>query len=183
MNTTEEYLDMIDIGIRLNLTERYTHDCVGGREFTVIATKPYVGPNAEELERRKQNEQDKAQAIQRGKKVTDQKESMRKDAMIEEMRRKILGAMNKNHVGCGQCPLGTVCPGFIKDVSRPTTCKFCLHDRRRHDLLRKPSDAQFTFPRCLELMQQLDMELSFTDIKSKYSDMNADAIFEEFMPE
>ncbi|GAB9464372.1 hypothetical protein Gpo141_00001803 [Globisporangium polare] len=138
-----------------------------GKEFTLIATKPYIGPSREELERRQEVQAEQAQSIKRQSKnvKNDQAEQ------LERIRRGKISAiakfLNATYPKCTICTIGTVCPGFQRDSINPAMCKHCMHERRKHDVLHKENDRRGTkghLAYLLEVIGKLGVMVDFGQV-------------------
>lgn len=138
-----------------------------GKEFTLIATKPYIGPSREELERRQEIHAEQAQSIKR------QSKNVKKDQeqQLERIRRgkisAIVSFLNSTYPKCSICTIGTTCPGFQRDSINPVMCKHCMHERRKHDDLHKESDRRGTIPHLRyleEVVGKLAVTVDFSEV-------------------
>lgn len=133
----------------------------------MIATKPYIGPSREELERRQEVQAEQAQSIKRQSKnvKNDQAEQ------LERIRRGKISAiakfLNATYPKCTICTIGTVCPGFQRDSINPAMCKHCMHERRKHDVLHKENDRRGTkghLAYLLEVIGKLGVMVDFGQV-------------------
>lgn len=138
-----------------------------GKEFTLIATKPYIGPSRKELERRQEVQAEQAQSIKR------QSKNVKNDQVqqLERIRRGKISAivkfLNATFPKCTICTIGTVCPGFQRDNINPAMCKHCMHERRKHDVLHKENNRRGTkahLEYLLEVIDKLVVTIDFTQV-------------------
>ncbi|KAG1708906.1 hypothetical protein DVH05_022538 [Phytophthora capsici] len=135
-----------------------------GREFTLIATKPYIGPSREELERRSQEQAQQADSIVRQTNVVkDQKREQ-----LERIRRgkhaTIMAYLNAKYPKCTICTTGLICPGFQPNTENPTLCKHCKHDSRKHQDQHKANDRKVTLAYLTQAAEKLNISIDFSDI-------------------
>lgn len=136
-----------------------------GREFTLIATKPYIGPSREALERAEQEDADKAERLQRqlDSVHAEQKEQLariRRDKVV-----RIVEHLNAGFPKCSICKLGIMCPGYQRDPMNPSLCRHCLHDRKQHDDLHDLRDNRVTLAYLEEVQRKLDISVDCSDIR------------------
>lgn len=92
-----------------------------GREFTVLATLPYEGPDAAEMRKLKQTEDVKRLAAERAEKQA-KREAEAEAARREEERLALIKDLNRGHL---LCTADDKCPGFFPDEISPFTCGEC----------------------------------------------------------
>ncbi|GMF38189.1 unnamed protein product [Phytophthora fragariaefolia] len=146
------------------LIERVIVAVACGREFTLIATKPYIGPTREEVERRKQEQVQQTESIVRQTTVV-------KDEKLEQLKRirqgkhaAILAHLNTNFPKCSICTTGLICPGFQPNHENPTLCIHCMHENRKHQDQRKAHDRTVTLAYLTQAVEKLGIAVDFSDI-------------------
>lgn len=139
-----------------------------GKEFTLIATKPYIGPSREELERRSEVHAAQAQSIKRqAKNVKGEQQEQ-----LEQIRRSkvavLVQFLNGAFPKCVLCTIGTTCPGFQRDAINPAMCRHCMHERRKHDVLHSTADKRGGTKRhlayLLQVAAKLDVVVDMTSV-------------------
>lgn len=157
-----------------------------GKEFTLVATKPYIGPTKEELERRQQVQEAQAQSIKRQSKnvKTDQTEH------LERIRRDKIAVsvafLNAAFPKCTICTINTVCPGFQRDAINPAMCKHCMHERRKHDLLHSDRDRRPTKPHLQYLdavVAKLGVSIDFSGVRDIEAEEALEAELDDYINE
>ncbi|GLD96464.1 hypothetical protein PINS_up005147 [Pythium insidiosum] len=135
-----------------------------GREFTLIATKPYIGPTREELERRNQEAAEKADRVKRQSKNVKEEKAQQ----LEQIRRQkisiIVKFLNAGYPKCSICKIGTICPGFQRDPINPSMCKHCMHERRKHDDQHNERDRKCTLQYLYEVISKLGVTIDYSSI-------------------
>ncbi|KAL3663502.1 hypothetical protein V7S43_011390 [Phytophthora oleae] len=149
---------------RVEGMEDYVGRPCSSREFTLIATKPYIGPSKEELERRTQERVQQAGSIVRQTGVVkDQKREQ-----LERIRRgkhaTIMAYLNAKYPKCTVCTTGLICPGFQPNNENPTLCKHCMHDNRKHQDQHKAHDRNVTLAYLTQAVEKLNISIDFSDI-------------------
>ncbi|KAF0698663.1 Aste57867_10757 [Aphanomyces stellatus] len=130
-----------------------------GREFTIVATKPYLGPCEEDVARAKADAAVRAEAIKKQYAAEDDKEAAR-DALIEtKQRKRCIDYLNLHHPQCDQCQIAGVCPGFQRDEIDPALCKHCLHAKHVHNGQHREANKKITLDDVLALLDRLSVEL------------------------
>lgn len=108
-----------------------------GREFTVLATLPYEGPDAAEMRKLKQTEDAKRLAAERAERQA-KREAEAEAARLEEERLALIKDLNQGHL---LCTADDKCPGLFPDEISPFTCGLCC----------PPLDVASSPPRLLTL--------------------------------
>ncbi|TMW57081.1 hypothetical protein Poli38472_003006 [Pythium oligandrum] len=133
-----------------------------GREFTLIATKPYIGPTREELERRAEEQAEKVDRITRESKNVKTYKREQLDRIRRDKINVMVQFLNKSFPKCSICTIGTVCPGFQRDDINPAMCKHCLHERRKHDYSHSPS---VNLAHLAEVTRKLAIEIDCSSVR------------------
>lgn len=108
-----------------------------GREFTVIALGPYLGPTEEELIEMDNQEFERQEAVSREQERVDEARAEQVEQIREDKRRELLKILNDQFPQCASCPLTPAgeepfCMGFTPDGFAPTICVHCKHSRVKH---------------------------------------------------
>ncbi|ETN24989.1 hypothetical protein, variant 2 [Phytophthora nicotianae INRA-310] len=135
-----------------------------GREFTLIATKPYIGPSREELERRKQEQMQQAESIDRQSGVVKDEKRDKLQMIRKHKHATIMALLNAKYPKCTICAVGLVCPGFQPNSENPTLCKHCMHDNRKHQDQYKIHDKKITLTYLTQAVEKLGITVDFSDI-------------------
>ncbi|KAJ0408174.1 hypothetical protein ATCC90586_006484 [Pythium insidiosum] len=135
-----------------------------GREFTLIATKPYIGPTREELERRGKEQAEKADRIKRQSKNVKEEKAQQLEQIRREKVAVIVKFLNSSYPKCSICKIGTVCPGFQRDPINPSMCKHCMHERRKHDDQHNERDRRCTLQYLYEVISKLGVTIDYSKI-------------------
>ncbi|ETO84810.1 hypothetical protein, variant 2 [Phytophthora nicotianae P1976] len=135
-----------------------------GREFTLIATKPYIGPSREELERRKQEQMQQAESIDRQSGVVKDEKRDKLQMIRKHKHATIMALLNAKYPKCTICAVGLVCPGFQPNSENPTLCKHCMHDNRKHQNQYKIHDKKITLTYLTQAVEKLGITVDFSDI-------------------
>ncbi|KAF4149284.1 Regulator of chromosome condensation (RCC1) repeat [Phytophthora infestans] len=135
-----------------------------GREFTLIATKPYIGPSREELERRKQEQIQHAESIDRQSGVVKDEKRDKLQMIHKHKHATIMALLNAKYPKCTICTTGLVCPGFQANSENPTLCKHCMHDNRKHQEQYKINDKKITLTYLTQAVDKLGVVVDFSDI-------------------
>lgn len=148
-----------------------------GKEFTLVATKPYIGPTKEELARRQQTQEEQSQSIKRQSKNVKHE----RQQQLEQIRRgkiaTIVEFLNATYPKCTICTIGTTCPGFQRDSINPAMCKHCMHERRKHDVLHSDRDRRATKPH-LQYLEDVIAKLGVSIDFSEVADIDAEEALE-----
>lgn len=135
-----------------------------GREFTLIATKPYIGPSKTELERREQEQREQVQSIERQTSVVRNEKRNQLQRIQQDKRAMILANLNANYPKCTICMTGLICPGFQPNQENPTLCTHCLHDSRKHNVQLQASDKSITLMYLTQAVEKLGITIDFSAI-------------------
>lgn len=179
------YLLTIDISIEIVIISQCILVTVAcGKEFTLIATKPYIGPTREELERRQEVQTEQAQSMKRQSKNVKQDQ----EQQLERIRRGKISAIAKSlnaaYPKCTICLIGTVCPGFQRDSINPAMCKHCMHERRKHDVLHKENDRRGTkthLEYLREAIRKLGVTIDFSEVPDIDSEESLEAELDDYL--
>ncbi len=132
-----------------------------GREFTLIATKPYVGPSEEEVESMKADAAMRAAAIQKTEEALEERQAAQVLIIKKAQRRLALTYLNTHHPLCQQCKVAGVCAGFQRDEIDPDLCKHCLHEKAKHVVLYHEQDKQVTLESLQLVVNRLQIDLDW----------------------
>ncbi|KAG7396042.1 hypothetical protein PHYBOEH_002865 [Phytophthora boehmeriae] len=135
-----------------------------GREFTLIATKPYIGPNREEVERRKQEQLEQAESLLRQTNVVNDEKRAQLDRIRQSKHATIISHLNERFPKCAICTTGLICPGFQADNENPTLCKHCMHENRKHQDRHKERDRTVTLEYLMSAVEKLGITIDFSRI-------------------
>ncbi|ETW00260.1 hypothetical protein, variant [Aphanomyces invadans] len=128
-----------------------------GREYTVVATKPYIGPTEDEVATARAEAAKRQAAIDKAYDAEERKEEIR-EAMIERLQRsRCIEYLNLHHPQCSQCSIATVCPGFQRDEIDPQLCKHCLHVKQNHNAQHRESNKALSLDALLGLLHQMQI--------------------------
>lgn len=146
-----------------------------GRNYTLIATRPYVGLSKVAMARKAKEQEEKEQALLRAEQVEADRLAALQHKMETEIVIYVIEVLNETYLLCSQCKIEKGCPGFQRDQARPKLCKHCLHDRRKHDAHRKleGNEHLYTYEYILEVMTILEVKLNFSSIRAKYPELLA----------
>ncbi|ETV64248.1 hypothetical protein, variant 2 [Aphanomyces astaci] len=139
-----------------------------GREYTVVATKPYIGPSEDQVEAARVEEAARVAAIAKQYEAEERKEELR-EALIERLQRsRCIEYLNSHHPLCNQCPIAGVCPGFQRDEIDPQLCQQCLHIKQSHDGQHRESNKAMGLDELRVLLERLhvtddDLDLYIPD--------------------
>ena len=142
-----------------------------GKEFTLVATKPYTGLNRQELELREEEEAERLIAIARGRAAEEKKLEKLQKQMESQIAEFMVTQLNQQHPLCTICLAEEVCPGYQDLENKPSTCRHCLHSRRKHSRLRQIQGETYGYDHCLTLVDTLDIEIDVTEIEAKYPEL------------
>ena len=145
-----------------------------GRDHTLVATRPYGGLSKALLEEQGMEKNAIQEAIERAEDIEEAKLEGLQDEMDMEMIELGLAALNKASPMCGSCEQDSACRGFEKDATLPRSCKNCLHDLRKHNKLRKSSDATFSIEYTNALLRDFNINVDFGPILLKYPMLNTE---------
>ncbi|KAG6969152.1 hypothetical protein JG688_00005453 [Phytophthora aleatoria] len=135
-----------------------------GREFTLIATKPYIGPSREEQERRKQEQLQQVESIDRQSSVVKDEKRDKLQMIQRHKHATIMALLNAKYPKCTICTMGLICPGFQPNSENPTLCKHCMHDNRKHQDQYKIHDKKVTLAYLTQAVEKLGITVDFSDI-------------------
>lgn len=135
-----------------------------GREFTLIATKPYIGPSREELERRNQEQIEQVESIDRQTGVVKDEKHDQLQRIRQTKHATILAHLNAYFPKCTICTTGLICPGFQSNNENPTLCKHCMHDNRKHQDQLKAHDRNVTLTYLTQAVEKLGITVDFSEI-------------------
>ncbi|KAG3116771.1 hypothetical protein PI124_g4708 [Phytophthora idaei] len=135
-----------------------------GREFTLIATKPYIGPSREELERRKQEQLQQVESIDRQSSVVKDEKRGKLQMIQRHKHATIMALLNAKYPKCTICTMGLICPGFQPNSENPTLCKHCMHDNRKHQDQYKIHDKKVTLAYLTQAVEKLGITVDVSNI-------------------
>ncbi|KAG7381054.1 hypothetical protein PHYPSEUDO_006488 [Phytophthora pseudosyringae] len=135
-----------------------------GREFTLIATKPYIGPSREEMERRKHEQIQQTESIVRQTSVVKDEKREQLERIRQGKHMTIVAHLNAKYPKCAICTMGLICPGFQPNTENPTLCKHCMHDNRKHQDQHKAHDRNVTLAYLTQAAEKLGITVDFSDI-------------------
>uniref|UniRef100_H3GLM7 Phospholipid-transporting ATPase n=1 Tax=Phytophthora ramorum TaxID=164328 RepID=H3GLM7_PHYRM len=135
-----------------------------GREFTLIATKPYIGASREEVERRTQEKLQQAESIVRQTSVVKDEQREQLERIRQDKRATIIALLNAKFPKCTICTTGLVCPGFQPNNENPTICRHCMHESRKHQDQHKAHDRKATLAYLTQAVDKLGITVDFSDI-------------------
>ncbi|GMF24488.1 unnamed protein product [Phytophthora lilii] len=135
-----------------------------GREFTLIATKPYIGPSREEVERRKQEQIQQAESIERLTSVVKDEKRDQLARIRQGKHAAIMAHLNANFPKCTICTTGLICPGFQPNNENPTLCKHCMHENRKHQDQHKAHDRNVTLTYLTQAVEKLGITVDFSGV-------------------
>ncbi|KAG2822014.1 hypothetical protein PC116_g10639 [Phytophthora cactorum] len=135
-----------------------------GREFTLIATKPYIGPSREEQERRKQEQLQQVESIDRQSSVVKDEKRDKLQMIQRHKHATIMALLNAKYPKCTICTMGLICPGFQPNSENPTLCKHCMHENRKHQDQYKIHDKKVTLAYLTQAVEKLGITVDFSDI-------------------
>ncbi|KAG6608946.1 uncharacterized protein IUM83_12787 [Phytophthora cinnamomi] len=135
-----------------------------GREFTLIATRPYIGPAREEVERRKQEQIQQSESIVRQTTVVKDEKREQLHRIRQGKHATILALLNAKFPKCSICTTGLICPGFQPNNENPTLCKHCMHEVRKHQDQRRANDRTVTLAYLTQAVEKLGIAVDFSDI-------------------
>ncbi|CEG44962.1 hypothetical protein F444_01327 [Plasmopara halstedii] len=150
-----------------------------GREFTLIATKPYIGPSQEEIQRQKEEEQQHIQSIKRQMKVVDDEKRDQLQRIQQCKHEVILANLNANYPRCTICTTSLICPGFQPNPDNPTLCKHCIHDQHKHHGQLQASDSHVTLPFLTQSVEKLGIQIDFSHIADIGLEDELEALLDE----
>jgi hypothetical protein len=150
-----------------------------GREFTLIATKPYIGPSRDELERRKQEQLQQAESVVRQTGVVKDEKRDQLQRIRQGKHAAIVAHLNAGFPKCTICTTGLICPGFQPNSENPTLCKHCMHDARKHQDLHKAHDRDVTLQYLIQAVDKLGINVDFSDIPDVELEEELEAELEE----
>ncbi|KAE9029883.1 hypothetical protein PF011_g863 [Phytophthora fragariae] len=132
--------------------------------FTLIATKPYIGPAREEVERRKQEQMQQSESIVRQTTVVKDEQREQLERIRQSKHATILAHLNAKFPKCSICTTGLICPGFQPNSENPTLCKHCMHENRKHQDQRKAHDRTVTLAYLTQAVEKLGITVDFSEI-------------------
>ncbi|OQR96195.1 hypothetical protein THRCLA_07347 [Thraustotheca clavata] len=130
-----------------------------GREYTVIATKPYLGPTEEQVEAAKTEATVRTAAIEKQIEREEVAEANQLEKTQKARRKQVIEYLNTHHPRCEACTIPTACIGFQKDDVDPLLCRHCLHDKHKHTLLYNERDYANTLIDVETILSALHVEL------------------------
>ncbi|CAK4072794.1 unnamed protein product [Aphanomyces euteiches] len=134
-----------------------------GREYTVVATKPYIGPNEEEVAQAREEATKRQEALDRQNALEEQKEQEEELALERQRRSQYIDFLNRNHPLCTQCKIASVCPGFQRDDADPALCRHCLHLKPQHNDQRRESNKALTLDYLEGVLEVLQVDMDVID--------------------
>ncbi|KDO22060.1 hypothetical protein SPRG_12047 [Saprolegnia parasitica CBS 223.65] len=143
-----------------------------GREYTVIATKPYLGPSEEEVEAAKAAAAERQAAIQKQIDREEAKAAAAQEQADTAERRRLIQYLNVHHPLCPACTVPGTCAGFQRDDVDPILCRNCLHSKVSHTLLYNERDKAVDLDGLRRVAALLDLALPDDD-EAAETDENA----------
>ncbi|OQR84642.1 hypothetical protein ACHHYP_13123 [Achlya hypogyna] len=134
-----------------------------GREYTVIATKPYLGPSEEEVEAARFAAAERETAIQKQIAREEAAEAAELQQAEAVERLQLIRFLNTTHPKCAVCALASACPGFQRDNIDPALCRHCLHDKHKHTLLYNDRDKAVKLEALRHVLVLLGVALAPTE--------------------
>ncbi|DAZ98262.1 TPA: hypothetical protein N0F65_008947 [Lagenidium giganteum] len=150
-----------------------------GREFTLVATKPYIGPSREEVARRKLEAEQQLESLKRQSKMVLIEKRKQLDQIHRDKIAFIIKHLNSEFPKCSICTIGTMCPGFQRDNINPAMCTHCMHERRKHDDLHKQNDRKVTLSYLNEVLDKLGLVLDYSSVPNIDQEETLEAELEE----
>ncbi|RLN88978.1 hypothetical protein BBJ28_00016949 [Nothophytophthora sp. Chile5] len=135
-----------------------------GREFTLIATKPYIGPSREELAQRKQEQLQQVESIARQSNLVLDEKRQQLETIRQGKQSVMVAYLNTHFPKCSICTTGLICPGFQQDSDNPTLCQHCMHESRKHQDRHKERDRTVTLAYLTDVVAKLDITIDFSDV-------------------
>lgn len=152
-----------------------------GREFTLIATKPYIGPSREELEKRAQERAIQEQRFTRQSKNVREEQKILLARIQHDKRAYIIQNLNTQFPKCEFCKIGTICPGYQRDPINPAMCKHCMHERRKHNDLHNERDTKHvTMEYLMAVITKLGIEMDYSSIPDIDKEEELEQALEEY---
>lgn len=143
---------------------RCTFTVACGREFTLIATKPYIGPSREALEQAELQQQTQVESLKRQTKNVKQEQRELLARIRRDKIAHIVEYLNPRFPKCLVCTLGVMCPGFQRDPVNPALCRHCLHERKQHDGQHNANDSKVSLSYLSQVTQKLEIEVDCSSV-------------------